>query len=460
MNAVLRIALTYFQMLSLQRWLNLAGLLLLACAVLVGVISDSANAPGTVFTLCTFAVTLILLVPAFGGGAAMRQASRPAIAHLRPHGRVKLLLGATLAVCLVALITTLPTLGAHWVIELHDLPPVRRFSQPLNALLFFMPIAMLGWIAMFVASRTLFVAVVFPVLPMAAMKLPTLYRMYPAFTPLHLLAIAVAAWAVFALWYLRAGHVRPPSKGGMNACAGSGQFAIPWLMDREDSGASTSSPALATLHYLLGTGSYRLFAVTGAWTAAVFVAVSLFTPKPQSDHGRLLLFMMPFLSFQCAVMGYTTARRARLLWLRTGADRRGLFALAENLGLRASMTTWGIVCGAALIFILFAAPGRATLAVTFAAAQGVAAVCMFYVGLALVRNWRASDVVLSVSFLLLLIVQMILANPGSDLQRMQPLITLAIATALVLPLRWYALRRWQGLDWRLIAPPKLDWRRS
>jgi hypothetical protein len=94
------------------------------------------------------------------------------------------------------------------------------------------------------------------------------------------------------------------------------------------------------------------------------------------------------------------------------------------------------------------------------AAQAVVAVCMYYVGLAIVRNWGASDVVLCIVFLLLLLLQMVLAHPGGGIPRLQPVITLAAAAMLLLPLRWYARRRWHGLDWRLIKPPKMDWRRS
>ena len=142
------------------------------------------------------------------------------------------------------------------------------------------------------------------------------------------------------------------------------------------------------------------------------------------------------------------------------AARKGLFAQAEKLGLRAAMITWGIVAGAAATFMIVAEPANASMVLLFAAAQGLFATCVFYVGMALVRNWGASDVILCVSAILLLIVQMTFAHPLGGVPQQQPLITLLAAGVLLMPLRWYTQRRWLGLDWRLIQPPRLDWRRG
>lgn len=460
MSAVLRIALTYFEMLPLQRWLNLAGLLLFAGAVVMGVFGEEMNGAKAIFMLCTFGITLTLLVPGFGGGVAMRMASRPTIVHLRPHGRLKLLLGSTLAMTLLALVATIPALATHWFVTAHELN-TSRFPVPLSALLFFWPVAALGWIIMFSTSRTTLFAVAFPVIPLGAMKLPMLYQKFPAFTPIHMLVIAAGAWMIFSLWYLRAARVRPPVKQSAGfASIGTGPAQYQWLMGHGDDRPGADPQAQATACFLLGTSSNRVFTLTGLWTAVIFVAVSMVTPKGQAGSSQLLLFMMPFLGFHCATMGFSVARRARLLWLRNGADRDGLFSLAEKLGLRAALITWGIVAGAATVFMLVAEPRNAQVVLLFIAAQCLVAVCMFYVGMAMVKNWGINDVALCIGFLSLLILQMIFAHPIGGVPPLQPLITLLAAGALLLPLRWHAHRLWAGLDWRLIKPPRLDWRRN
>lgn len=461
MSTVLRIALTYFQMLSLQRWLNLGGLLLIAVAALVTVFGETMSGAKGVFTLCTFAACLILIVPGFGGGIAMRMASRPSIAHLRPHGRVRLLLGATLAMTLLALVGTLPSIASHLYLALHDVTGRHRFPEPLNALTFFWSVAAVGWIMMFAASRTLMVVVVFPLLPLSAMKLPQLLRAYPVITPIHVLAVAAGAWILFALWYLRPGAIRQPPGQSMSNAVGSQSNPFAWLMIREEAQAGAPNPKLATSHYLLGCGSYRLFVATGLWTAAIFLLMGMVTPTGRpGQKSFLLLFMLPFLCINCAIQGYMTGRRARLLWLRNGASRHDLFSLSERLGLPAAMITWSIVAAAVLVFMLVTDRAALPMALLFTAAQALFAVCAFYVGVALVRNWGPTDVALCLTLLLLLIVQMVFAHPQGGIPLAQSLVTLISTAVVLLPLRWYAMHRWRAIDWRLIAPPKLDWRRT
>ncbi|HWL62872.1 MAG TPA: hypothetical protein VNQ32_08745 [Steroidobacteraceae bacterium] len=457
MNPVLHIALTCFRLLPLQRLLNLAGLLLFAAAGAVTIWGDSIGNARTVFTLCTFGVTLILLVPGFGGGMAMRLASRPTIAHLRPHGRLRILFGSTLAMTLLALIACIPSVAAHAYMALHRLGDASRFGEPLELLGFFWPVAAVAWIILFATSRTMWLAVTFPLIPLSAMQLPFLLQRYPAFTPYHLLGLGALAWTAFGLWYLGAARMQPPQHRRLANPGAAMQYQ--WLMGNKDE-ATPDSPAKAMACYLLGTGSHRVFVVTGGWTALIFLAVSFVTSKGRLGQGDLLLFMLPFLSINTAVMGFNVARRARLLWLRNGMDRKGLFLLAEKLGLRASLTTWGIVAGSAAACMIAWAPHNAPMVLLFIASQALFAVCLFYVGMALVRNWGTSDVVLGLGALGLMLAQMIFAHPMNPATEQLPLVVLGASAILMLPLRWYTLRRWTGLDWRLIQPPRLTLRRS
>lgn len=454
MRAVLRIALTYFQMLSLQRWFNLAGLLLFAAAAAVAIVGSSPGNARTVFMLSTFAVIMILLIPGFGGGMAMRAASRPTIVHLRPDGRLKLLLGSTLAMTMLALFACIPALAAHAYVAFHRIDG-HRIGEPLELLAFFWPVAALGWITMFATCRTLWLAVSFPLVPMIAMQMPLLFQRFPAFTPVHLLALGVVAWATFSLWYIGTARTRPPRQSQLAHPAG---MQYQWLLGHRDE-VTADTPAKAMTCYLLGTSSKRALVLTGIWTALIFLAVSFLTSKARATQVDLLAFMLPFLAVQCALTGFTTARRARMLWLRNGMDREGLFRLGEKLGLQSSMITWGIVAGVAAVCMIASVPGEAPRMLVYVAAQALFAVNLFYAGMALVRNWGASDVILCLSALLLLIVQMTFAHPVNGLAERQPIITLLAGAAVLLPLRAYARRRWLGLDWRLIRPARLDLRR-
>lgn len=456
MSSVLRIALAYFNMVPLQRWLNLAALVMFAGAGLMAAFGQEANGAKAVFILCTFGITLMLMVPGLGGGMAMRMASRPSIGHLRPHGRLRLLLGSALAMTLVAMLACLPTMAATAYLAAHDLPGTGRYGEPLEVFGFFWPVAALGWIILFTLSRTLMVGLAIPAIAIGAMQLPFLLQRFPAFTPVHLLELAAGAWVAFGMWYLRATRITPPMQ--QNSWM-AGVSSYQWLLGSEDNQPG-DSPDKAVACYLLGTSSHRVFVLTGIWTAAIFLAVSLLTPRGKGGQGSLLPFMLPFVAIQCAVMGFNTARRARALWLRKGMARDNLFSVAEKLGLKAAMLSWGIVAGAVALFLLITEPQHAATVLLFVAAQAVVACCLFYLGMALVRNWSASDVILCISAILLLVAQMFFAQPPAGLPPLQPVITLVVAVACVLPLRWYAHRRWLGLDWTLIKPPRLDWRRS
>jgi uncharacterized membrane-anchored protein len=462
MSAVLRIALAYFEMVPLQRWLNLGGALLFAVAALLGVFAETVDDAKGVFMACLFGVILIVIVPAFGGAFAMRMASRPSVVHLRPHGRRRMLLGTTLAITLIVMLLAVPSLAANAVMVLRALKPANRFGDALGVLVLLWPMIAMGWIILFAASRTMLVALLFPLVVMGGMKVTFLLQAYPRIAMPLLVAVGPVAWLTFAIWYLRAGRIRQMQLPYAGASASAAErFPLRWLFDLDPSRSPTTSPAAATFHYLLGCGSYRLFAMTGAWMALLFLLMQVVVPRGPSSGKTLLISMLPFLAFNSAVMGYTTARRARLLWLRAGTDRAGIFAVAEKLGLRASMATWGVVAGAVLVHSMLTNPERAPWMPLFVASQGAAAICMFYGGFALVRDWSARDKALTVVLAILFLLQVSVFGPSQTGNLALPWTALlVIASVLALALRWYARRQWRVLDWRLIKPPRLDWRRT
>jgi hypothetical protein len=248
---------------------------------------------------------------------------------------------------------------------------------------------------------------------------------------------------------------------GGNSGSAPERYPLQWLFEGDPSRSQATSPAAATFHYLLGCGSYRLFVMTGAWMALLFLLMQVVVPRNRASGSSLLVSMLPFLAFNSAITGYNTARRARLLWLRTGTDRAGIFAVAEKLGLLASMASWGVVGGAVLVYAMVTNPERAPWIPLFVASQGAAAICMFYGGFALVRDWSARDKALTVLLAILFLLQVSVFGPSQSGNLALPWTALlVIAGALAVALRWYAARQWRGLDWRLIKPAKLDWRRS
>jgi hypothetical protein len=466
MSSVLGIALTYFRILSLQRWLNLAGLVLLTCGAVLfvtgGLLEVHGNAREVtkpMFVCFVLGVTLIMIVPGFGGGIAMRMGSTPAVLHLKPHGRLRMLLGSALAVILLSLLVTLPALAAHWFVVVHDLDSALGYPEPWEMFLGFLPLAAGGWALMFLLSRSAVGIAFFWLLPLAVVKLMNTDR--PWILGLrfeHLVMAGVAAWVVFALSYLRARSIRRPAASAGNfSNDGVGQPPFQWLLNADTSGAPARP--LAISHYLLGCGSMRLYVLTGAWVALIFLLLHLIMPRGSNAQGGPLLAMLPYLSFQCAITGFTTARRARLLWLRAGLNRAEIFALASRLGLQATMITWAVPAAVVALQVGLSDPGRTPNALLFVASQAAVAVCMFYGGLSLVRDWSARDVLLCIALVILFIAQAVMLGPqrpGNYIAMWSGL--LAGAAVLALLLRAYAAHLWRVLDWRLIKPPKMDWR--
>lgn len=455
MTTVLGIALAYFGMTPLQRWLNRAGLLLLALGAVLGVFADTVNEAKGVFMACLFGVMLIVLVPALGGGIALRMASRPSYAHLRPHGRIKILLGTTLAMTMIVLLLALPTLAANAVMMARNLQPSNRFGEGIAVLAIMWPLAAMTWIILFATSRTMLGALAFPLVVMGAMKLVYLLNDYPRLVAILLVTTGPAAWLLFSLWYMRAGRIQQPK--APFSTPGNEHAPFQWLFGGERAQNPATTPEVATFHYLLGVGSYWIFLMSGFWIALLFLLMQVIMPRaPEASEG-LLLVMLPFLTFNSAVMGYSTARRARLLWLRTGADRAGLFRLAEKLGLCASMLTWGFVGGAVLLYALVMNPQNAARLVLYVASQGAAAICMYYGGFALVKDWSAGDKAVVLLLLALFVLQLTVfgvRQVSTPLQSWTAL--LLIASGLAIALRWFGQRQWRTVDWQRIRPVRFD----
>jgi hypothetical protein len=172
--------------------------------------------------------------------------------------------------------------------------------------------------------------------------------------------------------------------------------------------------------------------------------------------------MLPFLAFQFGALGYATARRARLLWLRAGMTREALFRLGERQALRASLITWAVVAVVAFALSALADPSRIPQQLLYVAASAAVGTVLFYAGFATVKAWHVGDMLLYIFLGVLFVVQFALAAMAwkdGDSTATTTSILLA-AAILTIAMRWLAHRRWRGLDWRIATLPTVSSRRS
>jgi hypothetical protein len=464
MSAVLRIALAYFELVPVQRWVNLGGLLLVLLGALPLVASDGDDdLAGSVFAIALIGVVLILLTPGFAGGAALRLASARSKLHLRPHGQWRVLLGSTLALTLLAGVATLPALGAQLFDAVHGTGVPPRIPRPLESFQVAWAVMALSWIGMFALSRSPVAMFLFGLVPIMGIQLARFARgWFPGLTGDHVLVVGLGAWGLFSLWYLTTQNIRRPSNLPSFSWKTGGEYSpFQFFLRIDDLRPEPASRATAVSQYLFGCASRRLFVLNGIWIAAIFLVVAMMGAHERTVGPGQMLFMLPFLAFFCAAMGYTTARRARFLWLRAGVDRAGLFSLASRLGLLGALSTWGTVAGTVALFAILREPAHAPGVLLFIAAQAAAATCMFYAGLAIVTDWAVRDVLLVIGLVIQALLQVSILGPNQVGDVVFPWTTLLVlASALALLLRWYGRRQWRALDWQVIKAGKLDWRQG
>jgi hypothetical protein len=463
MSSVLRIALAYFQIVPAQRWVHVAALVLMMPAALMLAFGDVARGAREVFPFVLFGVILVLLTPGFGGGIALRLASTRHMLHLRPHGRLRVLLGSTLALTLLAALATVPALAAVLYDLIHGTDSRGSLPRPLESFQVGWAFLTLLWIGMFALSRTPVALFLFGLVPIAVVKFGELVRdWFPGITGTHVFVAGAGAWVLFALWYLTAGNIRRPVNLPPLSLKTGGEFSpFEFFLKADSERPGQNLRAAAVSQYLFGCASHRLFVLNGIWIAAIFVLVSMLGHEGRARGPGNLLVMVPLLAFMCATVGYTTARRARFLWLRAGVDRAGLFAMASRLGLQAALTTWAIVAGAIGLLAIAREPAHMPGALLFLASQAAVAICMFYGGLAIVREWSASDIVVIIGLAILAVLQVGVFGTNQIGNVILPWTTvLVLASVLAIMLRWYAHHRWRALDWRLIKVGRLDWRQG
>lgn len=443
MKAVLRIALTFFTIVPLQMGMNFLGFILLVLALV------SLGNDGVLF-LCIPAALLMTVIPVFSGGIALRHACTASLLHVRPHGRLKLFVGATLVITLVAALWALPLQIDAWSREAGSAhrPPV-----PPPSLVFQMAWAATAvfWIGTFAASRSQAAYAMLGVLPILLLMLGRHVLVhFDSFG--WILPAALVLWTGFGIWLMRTRTVARPAVSPHGGTSETHPFS--WLIDILPTSARATRANASSLH-LLGGGT-TMFVVNGLWIALIFVVLHFGMYRPgdrPTSNGTGTLSMLFFLAFMCAPVGYSVARRARLLWLRTGLDRTELFRVAEQKGLRAMATSW--IIPVAAVAAAAATTGQNTVAMTLSAyvlPASLLAALLFYGGLAMTRGFGANALLVVALFFLFATV-VVLAHPEPAFRPSRTLMATGLTLGSTVLLRRFALRSWQTLDWRIARLP-------
>ncbi len=192
---------------------------------------------------------------------------------------------------------------------------------------------------------------------------------------------------------------------------------------------------------------------------SALVVLPIYFLQRKSSGGPIMLpvTFVTIFSGVAGGMSYMVARRARMLWLRAGLDRAGLFALGERTSLVAfsqMVLSAAVVLG---VFSIVVKPEMTARILIYVVTQLAYATVVFYFGLSQTRAWTAAGVAGCILIGLGMIAQMILLLPQNA--RIPPAIAPAlfgISVLLALLLRHHARKRWLTLDWHLTRPPVIQ----
>jgi len=444
MSAVLRIALAAFSIVPLQRALNLIGAAITVPA-LVWELVHPAHAPIATFTMF-MGILLIVLTPFFGGGAALRYASTKSLLHLRPHGRARMLLGAALAITLIAALVALPMFVLQWL-----QPSGARLPVPGGTLLPVMWLCtVLAWIGVFgflggpPALRPLLFLIPFAIGPIVR------YVGTSSFGVMCFALVALAAFLAFPFWYALTDTVKRPGMGGDPAVGSFGSAS--WQGLQLESQPLPSRTGVLR-HYLMGSATLATPLLSGfvmVLFMALVSAMPLFVGRPFRGMNPFLFLMLGILGMSAATQGHILARRARLLWLRAGQDRAALFALARREGLIFTAMIYAFPLVVVLGAAVYSQPERTGEHLAFVAAVLTSAICLLHAGLSTTRNWAFPDIALMTIMVVVQITMVALAHPGAENSIAWALGFTAGFAVLTAVLGAHARRRWLLLDWRVM----------
>jgi hypothetical protein len=269
----------------------------------------------------------------------------------------------------------------------------------------------------------------------------------PAEIRIELLGVAlaaIAAWAVFGAWFLRARRVLPviwltPSR------------SLERLDERRAPVAMLENPANAVRVLLTG----RTEQSVRDRLIALLVVIGIVAVVIRFAHGRayndavIVATMSLAGAFSAAIVGLRAASGARRLWLRGGRSRSGLFRACEREVLIAAATFVATFVAAVALLLLTNAAWEIELRALLP--FGVAVFLGGYVGLASIRRVGALD--------WLAIVVLVVAGSAAAYVSASglaaPLTSALVGGQLVFTAgyRMLARHRWRTIDWLEFRPP-------
>jgi hypothetical protein len=444
-------ALVYFSVVPLHRWVSIVS----AALLLLSLVLAAFNPGGGAMALAFLGAGMLALGPGLMGGGMHRYASSRTLMHLRPNGRLRMLLAATVAITLFASIAVVPVIVSHAMplagaesIPFRDVSPLWMFAIGWS-------VTALMWAGTFITGASQLQGLIFGLLPLVALRFGKALAIALPSPPV-VLGAGVLIWVVFGLWYMQVRSLRPMPSYADRTPADVGDPLTMLLQSRFDSARGAISPAGALNQYLFGAFSVgtRALLLGSSWVllAGVFLlALASFAfPGGISGEPRMVaqLVFLPMFLVTNASMGFSLTRRARMVWLRPGQDRATLFAHAERGGLIFCLLSMGTGAAAFLALSLLSWPGHTTAIFLFAGAQITFALCLLYCGLSLTRGWAELDVSLCVGLIILFLVEVIMLRPWGE-YRSGSAVMFGFLLLLVPALRWHASRRWRALDWRV-----------
>lgn len=443
MRAVIRVALTYFTFSPLQSWLSAIGLSVLAFGLLVRLVSGAG--PGALVP-AIFGAALVCMGPVFGGGVILRQGSSRFTMMLRPHARLRLLLGTTLAMNVVVLLVVLPFLLGK---------PAGPQGNPAPAIADVFAVAWLvmalDWSCVFALSAYRFGPALLWIVPVVAASLFRETSSPHMPDPLPLFLAGLGLWAVFSAWYLRRHSHGPSLAMGIGVTAAKNSRPQSLLLPSTTPPSPRSLPE-ARRRWLFGDASLANGALVGAGSALMAVVLLYWLLDHPSAREKSLTGGLLYIGLliYCFSAGYWLVGRSRALWLRTGLDRADLLRHTELSGLLPMVLS---ALASVLVIVLtqlWLRPDLLASILLNALAQMALAACMAYAGLAFTTSWSLETVlgfigswVLGMTGILFL---------GATRSPRYLIVATTLLAGLSLLLRTSALRRWRRLDWRVKRP--------
>lgn len=275
-------------------------------------------------------IMLALILPLLTCGMFLRKLAAPRIAHLWPHARLRLLLGA-LGTMIVASLLFIVAFRLDFV----RAPP--KYHPDLEGYAMVYVSLFVFWsqctISTFVASRgpkwALLVLLLW-LLPGIVMHQLGVESVPRKLTGPQGLAIAALAWTGFAIWFLRA---RTIGDAGWRMRTGA-------VASSPQAAEEPASPQEAMQRWLLNSGTPLSIGVQWGLAALLLVAVQIGAPLlmgGESPARWVTSMVFGTLSLGAAAIGAVSwgiAKRSRWLWLTAGMSRLQLFGWCERLMLK------------------------------------------------------------------------------------------------------------------------------